>query len=51
MKDYIRRGAISFEEVPFGNVSFPCQYAFEKCTSKTELRNRKSFIINLYIRL
>ena len=32
---YTRRGTISFEKLPFGNAFFPCQNAFEKCTTKT----------------
>ena len=35
----------------FGNASFPCQNAFEKCTTKTRLCNGKSYIKNLYTRL
>ena len=50
MKD-IRRGTISFEELPFGNALFPCQNAFEKCTTKTELCNGRSCIKRLYTRL
>ena len=30
---------------------FPCQNAFEKCTTKTELCNGKSYINKLYTRL
>ena len=30
---------------------FPCQNAFEKCTTNTELCNGKSYIKKLYIRL
>ena len=32
----------------FGNALFPCQNAFEKCTTKTELLNGKSYIKNLH---
>ena len=35
----------------FGNASFPCQNAFEKCTRKTGLCNGKSYIKKLYTRL
>ena len=44
----IRRGAISFSELLFGNVSFPCQNAFKKCTIKIKLFNGKSYIKELY---
>ena len=47
----IRRGKISFQELFFGNASFPCQNAFEKCTTKTELCKNKSYIKKLYTRL
>ena len=33
----------------FANASFPCQNAFENCTTKTELRSGKSYIKKLYI--
>ena len=46
-----RKRTISFSELAFGNVSFPCQNAFEKCKTKTELCNGKSYIIKLYTRL
>ena len=46
-----RRGTISFWELTFGNASFPCQNAFEKCTKQTEPCNRKSYIKKLYTRL
>ena len=35
----------------FGNISFPCQNAFKKCTTKTKLFNGKSYIKKLYTRL
>ena len=35
----------------FLNASFPCQNAFENCTTKTELCNGKSYIKKLYTRL
>ena len=35
----------------FRNVSFPCQNAFKKCTTKTGLCNGKSYIKKLYTRL
>ena len=50
-KKIIRRGTISFQELLFGNASFPCQNAFEKCTTKTELCKNKSYIKKLYTRL
>ena len=34
-----------------GNASFPCQNAFEKCTTKTGLYNVKSYIKKLYTTL
>ena len=34
-----------------GNASFPCQNAFKKCTTKTELCNSESYIKKLYSRL
>ena len=37
-------------ELPFGNAFFPCQNAFEKCTTKTKLCNRESYIKKLYTR-
>ena len=40
-----------FKELPLGNASFPCQYAFEKGTTKTELYNGKSYIKKLCTRL
>ena len=46
-----KRGTISFKDLPFGNVLFPCRNAFEKCTTKTELFNAKSCIKKLYTRL
>ena len=46
-----RRGTISFEELPFGNASLPCQNPFKKCATKTNLFNDKSFIKKLYTRL
>ena len=42
---------VSFVELPFGNAPFPCQNAFEKCTTKTELCNGKSYIKKLHTRL
>ena len=49
MKDYKKRNNFILR----GNflVLFPCQNAFEKCTTKTELRNGKSYIKKLYTRL
>ena len=35
----------------FGNASFQCQNAFEKCSTKTGLRNAKSHIKKFYTRL
>ena len=46
-----RRETISFQEIPFGNVLFPCQNMFEKCTRKTELFNGIRYIKKLYTRL
>ena len=46
-----RRETISFEELAFGDVSFPCQNAFKKCTTKTKLFNKKRYIKMLYTRL
>ena len=39
-----RRGTISFQELPFGNASFPCQKAFKWCTTKTKLFNGKNYV-------
>ena len=46
----IRRLTISFQELLFGNVSFPCQNAFKKCTTKTKLFNGKCYVNKLYTR-
>ena len=37
--------------LPFENASFQCQNGFEKCTTKTELCDGKSYIEKLYTRL
>ena len=47
----IRRRNNLIQELPFGNVSFPCQNAFKKCTTKTKIFNGKSYIKKLYTRL
>ena len=47
----LQRKKISFKELPFGNTSCPCQNAFEKCTTKTELCNGKSYIKKAYTRV
>ena len=39
------------EELSFGNASFPYQNAFEKCITKAEHSNSKSYIKKLYFRL
>ena len=39
------------QELPLVNASFPCQNAFEKGTTKTELCNGKSYIKMLHTRL
>ena len=46
-----RKRTISLKELSFGNASFPCRNAFEKCTIKTELCNRESCMQKLYTRL
>ena len=38
-----RRGTILVWEPCFGSASFPCENAFEKCTTKTELFNGKRY--------
>ena len=50
MKDYKERNNFILR-LPFGNTSFPCQHGFEKCTTKSELCNGKSYIKKLYTRL
>ena len=40
-----------YEELSFGNFSFPCQNAFEKCITKAERSNNKSYIKKLCFRL
>ena len=50
MKDYKERKNFILRTT-FGNASFPCQNAFEKCTTKTELCNPKKCIKKLYTRL
>ena len=47
----IRRETISFWDLLFGNVYFPCQNAFKKCITKTKLFNEKSYIKKFYTRL
>ena len=37
--------------VSFGNASLPCENTVEKCTTKTEIYNDKSYIKKLYTRL
>ena len=41
------QGEEQFDELPFGNASFPCQNVFEKCTTKTELCIGKSISIKV----
>ena len=48
---FTRRGTISFEELSFGNISFPCQNAFETCTTKTELCAWTIWTLLLYLHL
>ena len=50
VKDYKERSNFILSTT-FGNASFPCQNAFEKCTTKTGLCNCKSYIKKLYTRL
>ena len=47
VKDYKERNNFILSTT-FGNASFPCQNAFEKCTTKTELFNSKRYIKNFY---
>ena len=47
MKDYKERNNFILR-LPFGNALFPCENGFEKCTTKTEVCNGKSYIKNLY---
>ena len=47
MKDYKKRTNFVLRTLPFGNASFPCQNAFEKCTTKNELCNGKTYIKKL----
>ena len=47
----MRRETISFWDLLFGNVYFPCQNAFKKCITKTKLFNEKGYIKKLYARL
>ena len=50
VKDYKERDNFILSTT-FGNASFPCQNAFEKCTTKTGLCNGKSYIKKLYTKL
>ena len=50
VKDYKLRNNFILRTA-FGNALFPCQNWFEKCTTKTELFNGKSYIKKLYARL
>ena len=45
------QGEKQLHSTTFGNASFSCQNAFEKCTAKTELCNGKNYIKKLYTRL
>ena len=46
-----RRGAILFKEPCFASASFPCQNAFEKSFTKTEVFNGKRYTEKLYAKL
>ena len=50
VKDYKERKNFVLE-IPFGKVLFSCQNAFEKCITKTEFCNGKSYIKKLCNRL
>ena len=50
MKDF-KKEIILFEKLLFGNALFPCQNAFEKWTTKTQLYNGKSYIKKLCTKL
>ena len=50
MKDNEERNYFSLKTC-FENASFPCQNAFEKCTTKTNLSNGKSYTKKLYTKL
>ena len=50
MKDY-KEWNNFIQEVPSGNVSFPYQNTFEKCTTKLNFVKDKSYVKKLYTRL
>ena len=52
-KDYKERNDLILRRtiLSFGNALLPCQSASEKCSTKTDICNGKSYIKNLYTRL
>ena len=50
MKDFKEWNKFS-QELPSGNVPFPCQNTFKKCTIKTELCKRQKLCQKLYTKL
>ena len=53
VKDYKERNDLILRRtiLLFGNALLPCQSASEKCTTKTDICNGKSYIKNLYAKL